>query len=411
MSDTNRTDMAGVLAAVLPLALIQIVAWGTVYFSFPLLLDALQAKQGWSRNQVAGGLTLGLAVSALAQWRIGRLIEHWGAPMVLAVGCVLGAVAMLWLAMATTLAEYYLAWTALGVTMALAFFEPAFAALLERVPHRFDLSVALLVMLSGLAGAVFLPVTHWLLEDYGWRNTVRAFAVCLWGAGLVAVLLRAGWRAGDHAQTAVRDGLPTRSSASPGGNAAASLRELRFWSLALSFACNTGVVTMLAVHLLHFLGQRGFNETQALAATAAMGPAQILGRLAQMALSPKLSFGMLTRGAFCALLGGVLMLQASSPELPLLWPAVLCLGAGSGMITTLRGTVVARLFQRSQYPRAAGMVAAPGSLFRAGAPLGVSLLASGTAGYTTLGWLMVVLAAVSLLLINHSLRAYQDDTD
>ena len=400
----RSTTPISLLGAVLPLAFIQIVAWGTVYFSFPLFLDAIRNDLSCSRNQIAAGMTLGLTVAALIQLRIGRLVERWGPTTVIGAGCMLGAAAMCWLSITGSLAGYYLGWAALGATMALAFFEPAFAALLEQAPRQFELAVALLVMLSGLAGAVFLPITHWLIDGYGWRSAMLVFAFCICAAGALALTLSLCWR---EVRRQPPQDVPRLDE--PRGTAVADPREPRFWALALGFAVNSCVVTALVIHLFGLLVERGVANRVALYVTAAIGPAQILGRLAQMLLARRLGQPAATYAAFAALLAGLLVLQCSRADEALLWCAVLCVGAGSGMITTLRGTLIAVLFRRELYARAAGMVATPGSLFRAAAPLGASAVVSGLAGYAALGWIMAGLAAISLSLMVYSLRAYRHD--
>jgi cyanate permease len=399
-----RTTPYRLLAPVLPLALIQIVAWGTVYFSFPLFLDAIRSDLGCSRNQIAAGMTLGLTVAALIQLGSGRLIERWGPTTVIGAGCMLGATAMSWLSITDSLAGYYLGWAVLGATMALAFFEPAFAALLKQAPGQFELAVALLVMLSGLAGAVFLPITHWLIDGYGWRSAMRVFAFCLCVAGALALTLSLCWR--ETRRQPPRDGPGLDA---PRGSAAADPKEPRFWALALGFALNSCVVTALVIHLFGLLIERGVANRAALYVTAAIGPAQILGRLAHMLLARRLGHCEAAYAAFAALLAGLFALQFCRSDAALLWCAVLCVGAGSGMITTLRGTLIAALFRPELYARAAGMVATPGSLLRAAAPLGASAVVSGMAGYAALGWIMVGLAAISLTLMVYSLRAYRHD--
>lgn len=401
--DATRTTTSHLVAAVLPLALIQIIAWGTVYFSFPLFLQAINDELGWSRNQIAAGMTLGLGVAALVQLTLGRLVQRWSATRVIGAGCLLGMAAMGWLSLTHSLAGYYLGWIVLGATMALAFFEPAFAALLERVPGRFEVAVALLVMLSGLAGAVFLPLGHLLVDSFGWRKALQVFALCLCAAGALALSLDRRQKCpAPHrpVPTAIEEQQGVRSSA---------VWELRFGALALGFAMNTCVVTALAIHLYGLLLERGIGSHVALYATAAIGPAQILGRLVQMLLARRLPGPQMAYAAFAALLAGLLMLQGAQLHPVMLWSAVLCVGAGSGTITTLRGTLLVLLFRRESYARAAGMLAAPGSLFRAAAPLGASVVASGLAGYAMLGWIMTGLAAFSLLLMVYSLRAYQHD--
>ena len=59
---------------VLALALAQLVAWGTFYYAFAILMTPMGAELGWSKAEMNGALSLGLAVTGLAAFGAGRWI-------------------------------------------------------------------------------------------------------------------------------------------------------------------------------------------------------------------------------------------------------------------------------------------------------------------------------------------------
>src|SRR4051812_28904126 len=102
------------LQAVIPLAFIQIIAWGTIYFSFTLFIEPMHQDLHWSQSVIAGGISVGLAVSGGVQLVVGRLIEWLGAHAVMCIGALLGAASMALLSVNYSIAGYYIAWTGLG---------------------------------------------------------------------------------------------------------------------------------------------------------------------------------------------------------------------------------------------------------------------------------------------------------
>lgn len=179
--------------------------------------------------------------------------------------------------------------------------------------------------------------------------------------------------------------------------------------MAIAFALNTGVVTTLVIHLLSILAAGGFTVTAALMAIAMIGPTQIFGRLVQAFVAGRSSFRAITVIAFFAFLVGLIFLQLSVASGWLIWVAILLVGMGSGMMTILRGTIVALLFGRHDYARLPNIIAAPSSLARAIAPLGASMIVATSIGYRGLGRIVCAIAFCALASISYSLIAYQDE--
>ena len=393
---------------VLPLGVNQIIAWGTIYFSFALFIEPMRHELHWSPNAIACGIGLALGVAAGLQLVAGRVINYWGAHVVMCLGALLGAAALIFLSVNTSLVGFYIAWVMLDLTITCCFFEPAFAVLLDEIPAQFERAVSALVLLSGLSSAIFLPLAQWLIQQSGWRETLFLFGVLNLFSALISFVLIGG-RTGRLADAGAADApsnreQPTTSIATPDQR----FSQPRFWCLALAFAFNTGVVTTLVIHLLGILVAGGFTETAAMVAIAMIGPTQIAGRLLQIFLAGRLAVRAMTMTAFAIFLIGLVCLQLSTPSSWLIWLSVLLLGTSSGMMTTMRGTIVALLFGRRDYARLASIVAAPGSLARAIAPLGASLIVTTTVGYRGLGWIICAIAAGALASMSYSLRADQD---
>ncbi|MCM3038008.1 hypothetical protein M3579_18890, partial [Bacillus pumilus] len=75
MKSSNSTDRAESLAT-WALALAQLVSWGSVYYSFSLLVVPMEQTMGWSRTSTNAALSLGLLVSGFVAYPVGKWIDH-----------------------------------------------------------------------------------------------------------------------------------------------------------------------------------------------------------------------------------------------------------------------------------------------------------------------------------------------
>src|SRR6266851_5508464 len=82
---------------VLALALAQLVAWGVLYYAFAILMGPMGADFGWSKTEMSGALSLGLAVTGVASYSVGRWIDRHGGRALMAAGSLFGSVLLvLW---------------------------------------------------------------------------------------------------------------------------------------------------------------------------------------------------------------------------------------------------------------------------------------------------------------------------
>src|SRR5918993_2994591 len=71
---------------------------------------------------------------------------------------------------------FVLIWLGLGATMSAVLYDPGFAILIRRLGPGARRGITAMTLVGGLASTVFLPVTHLLIEAFGWRNALVALA-------------------------------------------------------------------------------------------------------------------------------------------------------------------------------------------------------------------------------------------
>lgn len=370
-------------AAVVRLAIDQLVAWGALYYSYSVLAVPISRDLGVPTSTVAAAFSISLLVSSLLARRVGQLMDRDGARPVLLCGAVLGPLALGALATARGELPLFLIFAGLGVAHALSLYEPAFRAIVEWFTDARQRSRALLVLTSvaGFASTVFLPLTALLLDRFGWRTAVLVLAASAAAVMLpIRLLLPPAPRARHHE--------PRLSSVGR-----ASSARLLSAGFALQAFAATGATVCLVWHLV----ERG--ETLAVAAALAglAGAAQVPGRLLLSPLSNALPTEIRLPSLLVIQAGALIGIAVLTG--PALVIAVMTFGAAAGVMTLERAAVVLEWFGRESFGARSGQLAA-GSLFaRAAAPFAIELV-RGSLGYArALGVLAVCLAIGSALLV------------
>jgi MFS family permease len=382
-SSTTGTEAAG-WPLLIGLGIAQIISWGTVYYSFALLMQPLQRELGARQSVIVGAYSLALLVSGLVAPWIGRTIDRRGGRVVMTAGSLAAAVLFALLARVESLVALYLIWIGLGVVMAATLYEPAFAVLTQTYGVRYRRAITVLTLFGGFASTVFWPVTAALIEQFGWREAL------LWLA-LVNLLVNVPV----HGWLLPNSSVPRDTGVVAGGKATSvPFSDRAFIALALALLGQAIVMSALAVHLLALLETRGMTPVAAAAIGALVGPMQVLGRVIEFAISGRASAVGVGRVVVILLPLAVLTLYGAGTESLLLVLFALLYGTGNGAMTIVRGAVPVELWGRAQYGAIMGWLATPSMLARASGPIVASLLWVSVGGYDAV---LLVLVAIAVL--------------
>src|SRR5881409_2709242 len=158
-------------AVVAGLCVTETVSWGIIYYGFPVMLRPMETELGFSRAEITGAFSAGLAIAALAGLPVGRWIDRHGARSLMTAGSILAtALVVLW-ALSRSLTGLYGVWILMGFAMAAVLYEPAFAAIVGWFPARHrDRALLAVTIVAGFASTIFMPIEAWLLLRLGWRQ-------------------------------------------------------------------------------------------------------------------------------------------------------------------------------------------------------------------------------------------------
>ena len=365
------------------LGIAQIVSWGTLFYAIGVLGAPMRADLGTSELFLFGSFTAGLLVSGSVAPLAGRLIDKRGGRFVLCIGSVLGAVAMALLALAPNRAVMVAGWLVAGAAMAACLYDPAFATLSQHTGARYRRAVTALTLFGGFASTVFWPLSHLLLEAWGWRTTFAIYA------GLHVFLCLPIHRLLVPAHSRItRSEEPVAANATSPGFGDPRLR----W-LTLSFALATFVFGVIAVHLINLLTTAGLTGAQAVAVSMLVGPMQVAGRIIEYGFSGRVRSVTVGLVAFALMLLALLALISVEGFGIAAVVFVIAYGCGNGVLTIVKGTAPVELFGRDGLGGLLGHLSRAGLYAKAIAPASFSALL--TFGLTR-NAALAALAALSL---------------
>ena len=365
------------------LSLGQLITWGSVFYTFALLLEPVERELGLSRAESSLAFSLALLAEGALAFFVGRWIDRGHERAVMTGGSLAVALGLALHSRVTDAAGFYGVWLLLGAGLAGTLYSPVFGVVTRRFPNDFRRAIITMTFLGGLASTVFIPLSAWLIHQFGWRQALWVLAaihllVC---APLHFLLLR------DAPKTVAR--AHGQAPASP----AALLRSTPFLFIALFSIGMMGITAALPPHMISLLRESGLPPAWVIAIPATIGLIQVLGRVLLFFFEHRFDLHLANRLipwlvplGIAALLAG-----ASNPVAALAF--VTLYGLGNGMITIVKGTAVAQYVNREHVASLNGAMGLPSAIARALAPLALGLLWTPEAGYR---WGLVVLLVVGI---------------
>jgi MFS family permease len=369
------------------LSALQLITWGSVFYGFALFMAPLEQALGMSRAESSLGFSLMLLAEGVLAFPVGRWIDRGHERAVMTGGSLLVGLAFLAHSQISSVPQFYAVWTLLGVGLAGTLYPPAFAVLTRRFPQHFRRAIILLSFLGGLASTVFIPLVAWLIDRWGWRDAllilgVMHLLVCVPVHGL---LLR------NAPQQAVLahplDDTPTLM---------ALVRQPTFWQLAVFVVLLMGVTSALPAHMVSLLREAGMTESWAIAVPASIGVLQVMGRLGLYLTEHRVNVHAANRWVTLLIPLGFLTLLIGAGHGGWGVLFVVVYGVGNGMLTIVKGTVMAQCVSREHMGSLNGLLGLPMALARAAAPWLMGLLWTAEAGYTLGLWLMFAASLVGV---------------
>ncbi|MBT8166402.1 MAG: MFS transporter [Acidimicrobiia bacterium] len=258
-------------APLLALSTTVAVSFGVLLYSVSVLITEEAAGSVFSTTVLSAGYGGALLVGGLFAPSVGRRADRLGVRLIFVTGIVLGACGVSVLSVANApwhvLAAF---WLLIGPAGSMTFYEPAFVAVEQWFGSaRRARSLAVLTVIGGLAGPVFLPLTSALVDSLGWRPAARVLALVLIGVGAPAAVLMARTVSGHAGPVSQESRMATLRRL---------MRDRRFVSYTLSVALMFLCVQAILLHRIALFEAGGFAVATASAGAAAASLLSFPGR-------------------------------------------------------------------------------------------------------------------------------------
>jgi predicted MFS family arabinose efflux permease len=379
----HRPSPPGNRPLVAALAITQTIGYGALYYAFVVLLVPIAADLHTSTTAVTGAFTASVLTSAVLAVPVGRWLDRHGGRVLMTGGALLGTVLLLVWSRIDEVWQLYAVQTGIGAAGASSLYEAAFAVIIAwHRPQRRSSALLTLTVVAGFASTIFLPLTGWLVGQHGWRTALLILAAI----HAVTVPL--------HALTVRRP--PGADQHAPGRHGDTGARAVRtaladrgFWLLAAGFTVHAAATSAYTVLLVAALMAWGHPPAFAATIAGLLGILSVAGRLITTGLQRRYRTTTITAVIFAIQAAAALLLPAAGASTFTTIVAIVGFGLGFGVATIAKPVILAERYDTRRYATLAGVLVAPMTLAKAGAPLAAAAL------HTTTGSYLPVFAAIA----------------
>jgi hypothetical protein len=373
------------------LSLAQLISWGSVFYTFSLVMEPVERELGLSRAQSSLAFSLALLVEGLLAYPVGRWIDRGHERVVMTAGSVLAGVCLMLHGSVTGIVGFYAVWAGLGAAMATILYSPAFAVVTRRFPNDFRRAIITMTFLGGLASTVFIPVT---------LPCCLGLASCTCRPGGVSPAGVCAPACADAAGAPPPVPVVALDEQGVAHGISRYLLSAPFLLIGVFVILMMAVTVALPAHMVSLLRENGMGEAWVIAIPASVGVIQVMGRLLLYFFEHNFDLHLANRLIPCLIPLGLMALLAAPLSVEVqVWAVmlfVLLYGMGNGMLTIVKGTAMAQYVNRDHVATLNGALGVPLALARAAAPLALGLLWTPQSGYAHGVWLLLALSLVAV---------------
>lgn len=403
-SRTRRRDFRG-WRIVWALGVTETVNYGVLTYAFAVFIVPMQEALGISTAAVAGAFSVQLATAALFAPMAGAWIDRRGARGLMAAGSLAAAALVVGWSQVSTGPALYLVFAGLGAVSTGVLYEPAFATVNAWFDRDRNSALLTLTVMAGLASTVFLPLAQALTSVLGWRSALLVLAglVTVTAVPHAVVLRRSPAEVGLRRDGGPGRAVPDDAADVPSGVRAVvprvsaareALLERRVVLLTVASVVAVFATTAVSVHLIAYLIEDGYPAALAATAAGALGVLSVAGRITLTTAARKVGLARVTAVMVAGWIPAVLAVRVLPAPAGLIVFVVL-FGAGFGVMTIARSSLLAEWVDPLVFARVSGVQAALLNVARVAAPVTVAWIRTSTGGYTALLWLVGGCAGVS----------------
>ena len=372
-------------------------------YGVSVFIDPIIEDTGWSRTLVAGLYTAGSLTAATTMVFVGRLLDRFGARIMLMVIGTLFGFALLGMSAVNEPIHLYAGFAAIRTLgqgsltlVSTTLVAIWFVRLRGRVMALYSLGMA-------ASQAVFPPLIHLLTSNMEWRSAWMVLAVLVWGVVILPsmVLVRRSPESvgllPDGGSVAIREASSQESPQHIPFEVNWTLSEVfhtrSFWLLIFAGSSQSLISTALVFHHVSVMGSRGLDPGVAASVLSVLAPLSLVGMFSAGFLSDKIPNRYLLAVGQIILAAAMLWIMVISSD----WQAFVyggMLGLAGGLMMTTNSVIWANYFGRRHLGSIRGVVVTSMVAFAALGPLPFGMLFDLTANYTSAVLVFLALPAL-----------------
>lgn len=363
--------------AIIQLAIGQTIFWAGLYYLFAALLIRWEMAEGWSKTTLTGAFSGAILMAAIFSPIAGRLVDQGNGPKVLAGAALVGAGLVALLTSASNEWMFVAIYLGLGACLGCCLYETCFAFVTRTRGKESKRAITLITLFAGFASTLSFPLCHAITEAFGWHYAAYTLSAMVTFIGVPLIWTAANFLEKTYQQSEADTAAELAASPEPPKQQPAPVRLIKnpvFWLIAGGFALLGGNHGIVINHMLPILDDRGLSRDAAVLTASMVGPMQVAGRLAMMAVENRISSHAITTACFFAV-GGATAALFFAPAIPMLLVLFVILqGSGHGVTSIMRPVIVRELMGEKNFGAISGAIAVPYLMMWAVAPLLGSLL-------------------------------------
>jgi MFS family permease len=384
---------------------------GSGVFVFSLFVRPLEAALGWGRGEVMAGFTVFYATLGVASPVVGRLVDRYGARLVIPAGALVMGLGFMLVSHVSSLPLFYAGYAIVGAGAAGTGPVPCSAIITNWFKRRRGLALGLMAAGIGAGGPVMAPFIGYMLSHYDWRTSYLSLGVVLIVVIVPVALAMVRTRPSEMGLYPDGDSTPVEEPSNPGHavkettsftlKQAARTRAFWFISIASVFYAFGSMGAIQAS--VPFLEDIGYPTAMAAGAIGATGFGSAVGKILFGRLCDKMRPHHVFAIGSGVLVVGALVLLSVRPDSPLLfiWTYALLLGLGAGAWLPTLSTLASSRFGLLHYGAVFGAIHLWLSLGTAVGPLfsGVMYDAIGSYHMAFTIFAVLLLLAIPMILL------------
>ena len=371
-------------------------------YTISIFVDPMIAELGWSRTMVSGLYTAGSLTAGAIMIMAGRLLDRYGARVMLTTAAALFGLAALWMSQVSNQVELYLGFAAIRFIGqgALMLFSTTLISIW--FVEKRGKAVAVGAIGSACSQGLYPSIAHRLINNSGWRNAWVSLGFALWTLLLIPVALFI--RRSPESVGQLPDGGKKNTGDMPGkqnaGNkieASFTLRQAMktraFWLLLITGTSLPLLATALFFHHVSLMGSMGISPAVAASVYIVIGPMNMLGTFTAGFMADKIPNRYLLAASQLLMIATMLWIFTISST----WQALVygaMMGLTIGFSSNINTVIWANYFGRRRLGSIRGVAAACMVTSAALGPLPFGFLFDNTGSYS-----LAILISLSLPLI------------